>query len=196
MKDLGDPMAPKLDAPVTPLYQGHTAAYDPLGVVNGMLYLRTDRDAPNKKIVAVPIDRPDPANWKTIVPEATNSIESASLVAGQVAVNALMDVASVIAFLRSRRHSQRRQSRLQDSARWQARAAASIARRSSTRSLAALSGHRVSTLRQLRRPPVRSTAFEPAEAHLRSVAIRDRARVRHVEGRHARADVHHARRKV
>jgi hypothetical protein len=48
---------------VRALYSGHTASYVALGVVNGMLYVLTDRDAPNKKVVCVPIDRPDPANW-------------------------------------------------------------------------------------------------------------------------------------
>ena len=47
------------------------------------MYLLTDRGAPNKKVVAVPIDRPDAANWKTIVPESRNAIDSAGLVAGQ-----------------------------------------------------------------------------------------------------------------
>jgi prolyl oligopeptidase len=96
VKDLGDPLAPKLDAPVRPLYPNHTAEYDPLGVVAGMLYLRTDRGAPNKKVVAVPIDRPDFSNWKTIVPEGKNAIENSSLIAGKIAVTALVDVASEI----------------------------------------------------------------------------------------------------
>jgi prolyl oligopeptidase len=96
VKDLGDPLAPKLDAPVRALYPGHTAAYDPLGVVNGTLYLLTDRDAPNRKVVAVAIDRPDAANWKTIVPESKNAIDTARLVAGKLAVNALVDVASQV----------------------------------------------------------------------------------------------------
>jgi hypothetical protein len=103
VKDLVNPLAPKLDAPVRALYPGHTAAYDPLGVVNGTLYLLTDRQAPNKKVVAVPIDRPDAANWKTIVPESKNSIESARLIAGKLAVNALVDVAERGALLQSRR---------------------------------------------------------------------------------------------
>ncbi len=98
IKDLGNPLAPKLDAPVRALYTGHTAAYDPLGVVDGMLYLLTDRNAPNKKVVAVPVDRPDPANWKTIVAESKNSVESARLIAGKLAVNALVDVASEVRF--------------------------------------------------------------------------------------------------
>jgi prolyl oligopeptidase len=96
VKDLGDPLAPKLDAPVKPLYPGHTAAYIPLGVVDGTLYLTTDRDAPNRKVVAVPIDRPDVSNWKTIVPESRNAIDSATLVAGHVAVNTMEDVASAV----------------------------------------------------------------------------------------------------
>jgi prolyl oligopeptidase len=100
VKDLGTPSAPKLDGPVIALYPGHTAAYIPLGVVSGTLYLQTDRDAPLKKIVAVPIDRPDVANWKTIVPEGKNSIEFAALVAGQIGVSALEDVASTLRFYR------------------------------------------------------------------------------------------------
>jgi prolyl oligopeptidase len=98
VQDLGQPTAPRLDAPVTPLYPGHTAAYLPLGVVDGMLYMQTDRDAPLKKIVSVPIARPDSANWKTIVPEAKESIEFAGLVAGQLAVSTLQDVASTLRF--------------------------------------------------------------------------------------------------
>ena len=98
VKDLADPLAPRLDAPVRALYSGHTALYKPLGVVNGTLYLLTDRDAPHKKVVAMPIDRPNPANWQTIVPETKNAIESAHLVAGKVAVNALVDVASEVRF--------------------------------------------------------------------------------------------------
>src|SRR6185295_18015679 len=98
VKDLVDPLAPRLDAPVRPLYPGHTAAYDPLGVVEGTLYLLTDRGAPNKRVVAVPIARPDAANWKAVVPESKNAIESARLIAGKLAINALVDVASEVRF--------------------------------------------------------------------------------------------------
>jgi prolyl oligopeptidase len=98
VKDLGNPLAPKLDAPIHALYPGHTAAYEPAGVIDGVLYLLTDRGAPNKKVVAVPIDRPDAANWKTIVAESGNAIESARLVAGKLVVNSLVDVASDVRF--------------------------------------------------------------------------------------------------
>jgi prolyl oligopeptidase len=67
-------------------------------LVNGTLYMLTDRDAPNRKVVAVPIDRPDPSNWKTIVPETKNAIETAQLVGGTIAVTALVDVAGDVRF--------------------------------------------------------------------------------------------------
>ena len=69
VKDLGDPLAPKLDAPVTPLYPGHTAAYHPLGVVNGTLYLQTDRERAEQEGRRGADRAPDAANWKTVVPE-------------------------------------------------------------------------------------------------------------------------------
>jgi prolyl oligopeptidase len=98
VKDLVDPLAPRLDAPVRALYSGHTAAYKALGVVDERLYLLTDRDAPNRKVIAAPIDRADAANWTTIVPETTHAIDTAHLVAGSIGVNRLVDVASDVRF--------------------------------------------------------------------------------------------------
>jgi prolyl oligopeptidase len=98
VKDMGDALNPKIDAPIVPLYTGHTAEYEPLGIWNGVLYLRTDRDAPNKKVVSVPLDKPDPANWKTLVPQGKFAIQSVNMVAGKIAVNALEDAASTVRF--------------------------------------------------------------------------------------------------
>ncbi len=98
VKDLANPLAPELDAPVHALYLGHTALYKPLGVVDGTLYLLTDRDAPNRRVVAVPLDRPDPSHWTTIVPETPNAIDTAQLVGGTIAVTALVDVAGEVRF--------------------------------------------------------------------------------------------------
>jgi prolyl oligopeptidase len=98
VKDMGDPLNPKIDAPVVPLYTGHTAEYDPLGVWDGVLYLLTDRDAPNKKVVSAPIDKPDAAAWKVVVPPGKFAIQSVDMVAGKIAVNALEDAASTVRF--------------------------------------------------------------------------------------------------
>jgi prolyl oligopeptidase len=96
--DLGNAKRPNLAAPIRPLYTGHTAAYDPLGIVNGTLYMTTDRDAPRRRIVAVPLATPDVSHWKEIVPQGPNTIESADLVAGRLALTTLEDVASVVRF--------------------------------------------------------------------------------------------------
>jgi prolyl oligopeptidase len=96
--DLANPLAPELDAPARALYLGHTALYKALGVVDGTLYLLTDRDAPNRRVVALPLDRPDPANWTTIVPETTHAIQTAQLAGGTIAVTALVDVAGDVRF--------------------------------------------------------------------------------------------------
>ncbi|HEX5971641.1 MAG TPA: prolyl oligopeptidase family serine peptidase [Gemmatimonadaceae bacterium] len=96
--DYVNPKRPNLAAPIRPLYTGHTAAYDPLGVVNGTLYLMTDREAPLRRIVAVPLATPEPSHWKEVVPQGQSAIESADMVAGRIAVTTLEDVASVVRF--------------------------------------------------------------------------------------------------
>jgi prolyl oligopeptidase len=98
VKDLGDPVRPRLDAPVRPLFMGHDAAYSPLGVVKGTLYLATDRDAPTRRIVSAPIASPAAAGWTTVVPASKNPIEGVSMVAGRIAVRYLEDVATAIRF--------------------------------------------------------------------------------------------------
>src|SRR5215831_614681 len=96
VKDLGDPLAPSLEGPPVTLYPGHTAEYTALGVVNGILYLQTDREAPNRKIVAVPIEKPAISNWKTVVSEGQQAVDSAQLTAGRLAVLVMVDAASEV----------------------------------------------------------------------------------------------------
>ena len=94
--DLGDPLHPNLSAPIRAIVTGHDANYSVLGVANGRMYIQTDRDAPNRKIVAAPVSSPEPRNWTTVIPEGDLPIEGASLVAGRIGVLSLQDVASVI----------------------------------------------------------------------------------------------------
>ena len=96
LADLGDPMRPNVTAPIEPIVTGHDANYSPLGVVAGELLMQVDKDAPMRKIVALPLERPEPANWRTVIPEGSQPIEGASLVAGQIGVLSLEDVASVV----------------------------------------------------------------------------------------------------
>ncbi|HYV62723.1 MAG TPA: prolyl oligopeptidase family serine peptidase [Bryobacteraceae bacterium] len=95
--DLGDPVRPAIGAPVRPLIEDDDAEFAVFGNAGPVLYLRTDRAAPNRKIISVDLAHPAPANWKTIVPEAKQAIESVSLIGGRLVAQYLVDVQSRVA---------------------------------------------------------------------------------------------------
>ena len=94
--DLGDPLQPNLKAPLRAVVAEPDANHSALGVVDGRVYLLTDRGAPNRRIVAAPLATPDGAHWATVIAEGDMPIEGASLVAGRIGVLTLQDVASVV----------------------------------------------------------------------------------------------------
>jgi prolyl oligopeptidase len=95
--DLGRPLAPRIDATVRPVVETDDAEYAPIGVKDSTLYIRSDKDAPNRKILAVNLDSPTPPAWKTIVPEREQSIETATVIGGRIVVQYLVDVQSRLA---------------------------------------------------------------------------------------------------
>ncbi len=88
--DLGDPMHPKVDAPIRPLFEKGDAAYYPVGNVGTTVYMQTDRDAPRGKIVAFDLSAPE--QWRTVVPEGKNAIDQVTMFQGGIAVGYLEDV--------------------------------------------------------------------------------------------------------
>jgi prolyl oligopeptidase len=92
--DLGDPKAPQIAAPVKPLIEADDAEFMAFGNVGSTLFLRTDRDAPNRRVIAFDVDHPEPARWKTIVAEQRVSIEGIHLIGGRIVVQYLVDVQS------------------------------------------------------------------------------------------------------
>ena len=56
-----------------------------------VFYFRTDWKAPNRRIIAIDTRKPGRENWKEIVPEAKQTIESAGLVGNQLVVRYLKD---------------------------------------------------------------------------------------------------------
>ncbi len=96
--DLKNPKHPDLSSPVTSLFSKDDAEYYPLGNVGTTIYMQTTLDAPNRRIVSYDISTPDPKNWKTVVPESKNVIESSLLAGGKVVVNYLADAKSEVKF--------------------------------------------------------------------------------------------------
>jgi prolyl oligopeptidase len=92
--DLGDPAHPEIAAPIIPIVETLDAEYAPIGNHRSRVYLRSDKDAPRRRIIAIDLESPDPAGWRTIVPEQPHAIEDAVLVGGRLVVHALADVQS------------------------------------------------------------------------------------------------------
>jgi prolyl oligopeptidase len=92
--DLLTPDAPKIDAPVKPLMAVNDAEYWAFGNRGPTLYLRSDKDAPNRRILAVDLQNPVASRWKIIVPERKEAIENVALIGGRIVVQYLVDVQS------------------------------------------------------------------------------------------------------
>lgn len=96
MADLGDPMKPEVAAPIVPVIEADDAEYAPFGNAGSVIYLRSDKDAPNRKVLAVDLRTPAPSAWKTVVPEAEDAIEQAALIGGRFVLQYLADVQSQV----------------------------------------------------------------------------------------------------
>jgi prolyl oligopeptidase len=92
--DLGDPMRPDVAASVKPLVEDDDAEFNAFGNRGPVVYIRTDRGAPNRQVIAIDVNNPSPSAWKTVVPEAREAIESVGLIGGRIAVQYLVDVQS------------------------------------------------------------------------------------------------------
>ena len=68
-----------------------TAAYEFLGNTGSVFYLRTTENASSGKVVAVDVLKPAPANWKTIIAEQKEAIETVQYVDGKFIVSYLKD---------------------------------------------------------------------------------------------------------
>jgi prolyl oligopeptidase len=92
--DLGDPKQTNVAAPIKPVVETDDAEYSPIGNRGSVIYLRTDRGAPNRKVIAIDLQNAAPSAWKTVVPERKEAIEDAALIGGRVVVQYLVDVQS------------------------------------------------------------------------------------------------------
>jgi prolyl oligopeptidase len=83
-------------APVIPVIPDPTATYDVIGNIGATLFVRTDDGAVRHRIIAIDLAEPAPAHWRTIVPEGADTIDSTSLVGGQLLVHRLKDAHSMV----------------------------------------------------------------------------------------------------
>jgi prolyl oligopeptidase len=83
-------------APITPVIDKPAAVYSFIGNIDTTLYVLTDDGAPRYRIIAIDLDHPERARWRTVVPEGHDTLEAASLVGGQLIAQYLQDAHSAV----------------------------------------------------------------------------------------------------
>lgn len=90
--------APELDAPVLELVPEPVALFAPVEVVDDVLYLVTDMEAPRRRLIKVDLSSwtagEGPDQWPTVIPQADSVLEEAHLVGGRLLLQRLRDASS------------------------------------------------------------------------------------------------------
>ncbi|HZN65110.1 MAG TPA: prolyl oligopeptidase family serine peptidase, partial [Tepidisphaeraceae bacterium] len=96
--DLKDPKNPSFDSPVVKLIDVFEASYEPVGNDGQTLYVFTDREAPRGRVIAIDLARPDRANWKTIIPQTEDTLETVQMVGDEFVCRYLHNAHSKVVF--------------------------------------------------------------------------------------------------
>ncbi len=83
-------------APIKAVIPQPTAVHTFIGNVGSTLYVLTDDGAPRYKVVAIDLSKPEPAHWRTVVPEGADTLDSVTLVGGQLVAQYLHDAHSAV----------------------------------------------------------------------------------------------------
>jgi prolyl oligopeptidase len=90
-QDLTDPKSKPVD-----LVANHENKFNFLGNDGGVFYFQTDYKAPKYQIVAIDTKKPEPKDWKTIVPEANEVLDSTDLVGNRFICSYLKDAKTAV----------------------------------------------------------------------------------------------------
>ncbi len=95
-RDLEDPTGE-----VVKLLDDWDALYNFVGNDGSTFYVRTNRDAPRWRLVAIDLANPAPENWRDVVPQAEETLSQASHVGGYITTRYLKDVLTVVRIYRT-----------------------------------------------------------------------------------------------
>lgn len=84
------------NAPIVALIDEFEADYSVVGCNGSTFWLQTDLEAPQGRVVAVDVDRPDKEHWQEVIPETADTLQSVSLVNHQFIANYLQDAHTVV----------------------------------------------------------------------------------------------------
>jgi prolyl oligopeptidase len=80
----------------TKLMEVGEAEYGPIDNIDNIVYMRTNYNAPKRRIIAVDINNPAKENWKEIIPEADDVIDFASMVNDHLIVAYMQDAHHIL----------------------------------------------------------------------------------------------------
>jgi prolyl oligopeptidase len=83
------------DSEVVELINEFAASYSVIDNDGDTFWLRTDLNAPRGKVIAIDLNRPDPAHWQEIISEAAETLEGIGLLNNQFVANYLQDARSL-----------------------------------------------------------------------------------------------------
>lgn len=89
MKDLSDPNAKFVE-----LAPGFNNDYYVIDQVNGKLYLQTNWKAPKNRLMEIDPANPARENWKEILPETSDVLESTSIIGGKIIADYMKDASN------------------------------------------------------------------------------------------------------
>ena len=95
-KDLRDPLSPAMDGPFVSVFPEFEADARVIGSLGSRLFVLTDLKAPKYKIIEIDLDHPARENWKDVIAESKDLLESAVLVGGKLIVSFLIDAKNTL----------------------------------------------------------------------------------------------------
>ncbi len=96
--DLRDATQPDFSAPVVKLIDEFEADYGVIGNDAATFYVKTDAAAPRGRVIAIDTKKPARENWKTLIPESEDTLQSVSLAGNQFIATYLHNAHSVVHF--------------------------------------------------------------------------------------------------
>ncbi|CAN5636612.1 prolyl oligopeptidase family serine peptidase [soil metagenome] len=97
-KDLASARRPRINAPVVRLIDRLEASYSFVGNNGTEFVLKTNKDAPRERLIGIDINNPREDNWRTLIPETKDLLQSAAFVGDRLVTRYLQDARASIRF--------------------------------------------------------------------------------------------------
>jgi prolyl oligopeptidase len=82
------------DSPVVELIHDFEAEFNVIDVEGDRLWVQTDLDAPRGRLIAIDLSQPDRAHWQELIPQATDTLQSVSVINHELIATYLKDAQS------------------------------------------------------------------------------------------------------